>query len=301
MKKFFRIFLYVSIVFLIIALAKADYLKIPIIYSYSQLALSLLFLFLSFGAFVVRWRAFLIHSDFKVTYNDSLISLGITIFGKYIPGKVMVIIGQSLYFSNKYNYSAKKISVLAVQNQIQTLWFSIILGIIPLFFVKQNLIHPIFIALTIVVFGIIAFTEFFHNPLNQLLSKILKREIKIPQLSFKSTLQILPSALADLLFKALGFYFLVEATTLQSVTLEVGLFYLLAQTMGIVALFSPGGIGVREGVLVALLALLGIGLADSVTISVTSRLWFLIGEFVFFIVAFVVNYFSLKQHTNEPR
>ena len=58
--------IYVSFGFLAIALAKADYLRIPNIYSLPDLFVSLLFLFLGFIANAVTQKRFLERSGYAI-------------------------------------------------------------------------------------------------------------------------------------------------------------------------------------------------------------------------------------------
>jgi uncharacterized membrane protein YbhN (UPF0104 family) len=63
----------------------------------------------------------------------------------------------------------------------------------------------------------------------------------------------------------------------------------LAGSIGIMAVFAPGGLGVREGILTGFLTLAGVDLPVATTIAVTSRLWFLAGELFIFLLAVVLR------------
>ena len=75
----------------------------------------------------------------------------------------------------------------------------------------------------------------------------------------------------------------------QKIPFSVGLGFPFAGILGILAFFAPGGLGVREGILVGYLKLAGFATADAVTVSVASRLWVLIGEAFIFLVGFVLD------------
>ena len=64
--------------------------------------------------------------------------------------------------------------------------------------------------------------------------------------------------------------------------------YGISCIIGILAIFAPSGIGVREGIMV-----LGLGLVMpseyAVIISIVSRLWMSVSELVLIGIAFVVN------------
>ena len=80
---------------------------------------------------------------------------------------------------------------------------------------------------------------------------------------------------------------LAASLTETDIAWSVGLGFPLAATLGIMAVIAPGGLGAREGVLVGYLMLAGVPLAEATTISLASRLWFLVGEAFIFIVGWV--------------
>ncbi len=69
----------------------------------------------------------------------------------------------------------------------------------------------------------------------------------------------------------------------------MGLVFPLSGTLGILAGFAPGGIGVREGLMVSCLVLAGFEITEAATISIASRLWFLIGESFIFAIGLIAD------------
>jgi len=63
----------------------------------------------------------------------------------------------------------------------------------------------------------------------------------------------------------------------------------LAWTIGFVTPGASGGIGVREGIITAYLVMSGVELELATTISVLSRIWFVLGEIFIFMLALVLN------------
>lgn len=91
-----------------------------------------------------------------------------------------------------------------------------------------------------------------------------------------------------------SYYFLIVSLTSDQVPLSTAFGFSLASTAGILALLTPGGLGVREGILAGLLLLAGIDKVDAVTISIAARGWFLIGEFFIFLMAVGINFILVK-------
>ena len=90
---------------------------------------------------------------------------------------------------------------------------------------------------------------------------------------------------------SIGFYLLCK-----SVYPEVGIEVLgilpVSMILGIVAIFSPGGLGVREGALTFLLVSTGIPTEMALSISIFSRVWTLIGEGAAFALSFILKKFE---------
>lgn len=290
MKKWFNIFVYISLVFLIVALIKADYLKMPDIYNYTYIILGIIFVCVGFLFDTFSWHKTLIHFGYnKVKVTDSIISMGLSIFGKYVPGKVWSIIGRSAYIAKKYDLPEKETAVVSLTAQFISFWIGLLLGIIGLLFIGT---HYYLLELSLLVWGlftILLFSRIFHNIAINLIQKIFKKEIIIPSLNIKSTLRILPWFIINWLFWCLGFYFLIKGLSPGSFIVFLGLAFALAGTLSLLVLIIPGALGVREGFLVTLLVISGFNESLAVTISMASRLWFLCGEFFIFLFAIILR------------
>lgn len=59
----------------------------------------------------------------------------------------------------------------------------------------------------------------------------------------------------------------------------------LSVSYGLLAVFMPGGLGVREGIIVLVLTATGLDVKVATTISVISRIWFISGEIFIFLMA----------------
>jgi len=63
-----------------------------------------------------------------------------------------------------------------------------------------------------------------------------------------------------------------------------------------IAIILPGGLGMREGLLSLTLIAAGLASDFSVTVSVSSRLWYLIGEgFIFFTGLIISRFYKLRK------
>ena len=298
MKSFHKYFILLSIVFLVIALYKADFLTVPEIHSKSDIALSFFFLFLGFAADSFSWYMILKHSTYDVRFRVCLAGTGLSIFGKYIPGKIWMIVGRASYAAEHSPYQISKLSLVSLNAQFITLWIGLVLGGAGLFIFNGFGFCSGGVLFLWGVLTVIIFSRIVHNTAEKLVRVILRRRVTFPALRFVSTVSVMPWFALIWIFFSFGFYFLVRGLSLISVPYAVGLGFPLAGTLGIMAIIFPGGIGVREGIMMGYLTLFGIPLAEATAISIAARLWFCLGELFIFSLGLAVHSSAKKIERN---
>ena len=285
----FKIFFYVSLLFLVFALIRNDYLKIPVIHHLFYLLISFLFLFTGFLLNGLSWTKVIQNSNYKIKNKDGISSAGLSIFGKYIPGKLWVILGRAEFLTKKFGYNRKAMSSLSLNTQFISLWIGLLMGTIGLLFINQFDIYGISALLLFVFLSLVIYTPIFHRFFEYILFKTVKKTISIPRLNFADVIRVLPWFFLNWGLWVISFYFLGQSLTEASITFNISWGFALAASLGVMALIAPGGLGVREGILTGYLTLAGLEVADATTIAVTSRLWFLIGEVFIFVLGMMIH------------
>ena len=297
MKLLSKYFVYISIVFLLIYLKKSDLLIFPKVVSYTSLVLSIFCLFVGFVFTSFTWLVILRKFDLPVNIKNSLASIGLSIFGKYIPGKLWIIVGKSGYIAEQEKLPIKKLSLIALNEQVIYLWTGLILGAIGLVAVDGVGTWGGTILISLTFFSVTIFTTFPQKLLVYLYQKLTNRKLAVPSISFSRVITIIPFFFFTWIFWCIGFYFFVSSIVDDVIFPYIGLGFSLATTLGVVAVIAPGGIGVREGVLVGFLTLSGMTMENATTVSVASRLWYLSGEvFIFLLGYFIHNYGEGSTH-----
>lgn len=294
--------IYLSLAFVAVRLYQANYLSIPQIYCLGGLLASFAFLFIGMVANAFTWRAALAQNNLTISYRHALVSVGLCIFTKYIPGKILMILGRAEYVSQKYQRPLKFTSAVSLQAQILSLWVGILLGCAGLsLFV--DIVSNQWFALSFLLF--VALSAFVFLPIVKIVTErtytiTTKKKITIPHLRARSVLASLPWFFTNWLAWCVAFYLLtISLSPLQfSIPIGSGLSFALAGAVGILAIMAPGGIGVREAVLTYCLTLAGLELVEATTIAVASRLWFLIGEGFLFAVALLLNVKAIDAPTD---
>jgi len=284
LKNWFRYIFYASLVFLVIALIRADYLVFPHIHNYLQLSISLGLLFLGFILNGMSWTQVLRRAGFEVSYPEGIASTGLSIFGKYIPGKIWIIMGRAEYLSRKRGFPRKELGSYSFDAQFIALWAALMLGTIGMFWVESYDLYGLSVLLLFILLSLIIYTPFFHRIAEWVASKISGRTISIPKLPFTSVYKLILWFIAYWGCWSLSFYFLASSMVSEPLPIHISFAFGLAGSLGILAVFAPGGIGVREGILTGYLVMAGLDLPTATTIAVTSRLWYLTGEIFIFLM-----------------
>lgn len=92
----------------------------------------------------------------------------------------------------------------------------------------------------------------------------------------------------------LGFSLFVSGLSGQPPLLAHGAAFALAATLGILAVAVPGGLGVREGLLVLLMTPFGVPAAVGAGLAVNARIWFLLGEAGVFVMGLLARQRTTK-------
>ena len=144
----------------------------------------------------------------------------------------------------------------------------------------------------LIALSIFIFTDFFQKVLEIIIKKLFKIDFtnKKPYVTFYN----LVGFYSTWIIWSFGFYFLEKVLFDKEIVLFTGLAFVLAANIGLIAIIFPGGIGIREGILVAILINFEFTIAEATTISLVSRLWFLSGEVFIFLTSLVIQRFKPK-------
>lgn len=267
----------------------ADYLNVPRILSFPAILASFMFLFLGFISGAVAWKKILEKSDYHVDLSECIAGTGLSIFGKYVPGKIWIVVGRAAYIAEKSDYSLGRLSAISLNAQFIDLWIGLILGMIGLFLLGRSHLWSWLALFVLLGLTAVIFSNLVRSAADRLVKIVLRKDIMIPNLTIKSTLSVMPWFALTWVFWSMGFYVFVVSLTTIDVPWSGGLGFPLAGTLGIMAFITPGGLGAREGVMVGYLTLAGIPVTEATTVAVASRLWFLAGEVFIFTLGLVAN------------
>jgi hypothetical protein len=287
-KWFFNILIYLSLIFLVVYLFRYNYIDLKgIQFNFWHLSLSCIFLWIGFVASALAWRKCLALHNIPISGAKAIVSHGLSVFAKFIPGKVWVVLGRAAKVSSD-GVSLKTASYASLKEQLVYVWIGLALGIVFLFFQNGNwslllIVFTLFLGLT--VFNL---SDWFRQLVALGYKKITKREFDIPRISAKEILALAGSIAIYWVLWSAGFW-LFTKSIIADISPLVVLVFPLSVTLGLLAIVVPGGLGVREGFIVLGLSLLGVPVDIATTISIAARLWFLSGEIFIFLLGLSIN------------
>jgi uncharacterized membrane protein YbhN (UPF0104 family) len=236
-------------------------------------------LLFAFSYFIQIWAWYLITLKLKIALSPSetLKTWFYSQLGKYLPGKIWLLLGRFYYYESR----GKSKESISVSLYFETVTVMIAGGIIFLaalvsfqetraFYSGKQLwwLVPVFI---------LAFASVHPQVLQKTINWVLihfRREPISLSISYLDILWILFVCIVSWVIGGIGFYLFVDS--IYPVSPQYILFLTgalaISSTLGLIAIFAPSGLGVREGALVYLLSFI-MTTPVAVVISVLTRIW----------------------------
>ncbi len=216
----------------------------------------------------------------RYSRKRALFDHGVTIMAKYIPGKILSVVGRAGLASAYTGLGLKDTATVSFQNVVMSVFVGLAVSFLILFVLGEV--------------GAIPFAEVFEFSFfflvvvtcTLLLCFVWVYAVKRVGLLNKYFLFVIISYSLNWIAWVLGIVLLFYSIT-GNFDVVVSAAFCLATCVGVLALFSPGGLGVREAILASFLVHQGYSLDLSVLVSVAARVWFLGGELVLFMHAFM--------------
>ncbi|MEX0686386.1 MAG: hypothetical protein WD267_00695 [Balneolales bacterium] len=158
------------------ALYTADYLIIPKIYSWPLLALSFFLLFAGYLAYVACWDKILEINDIHIGFGSHIAGNGLSVFGKYIPGKVWVLLGRSAYINKYHGVSMGEGTLLSFKTQIISIWIGLLLGLLGYLIASGFRLPGLAAMAAWLIFSPILFSQTLTQWGDKMVEKIVKKK-----------------------------------------------------------------------------------------------------------------------------
>ncbi len=296
--------IFVIVVFLFISsyvLKNLDELKgADVTFNFSYLAASLLLTVVYVFNYSLIWQYITIKNGCSIELRKAVTIRVYSEFGKYVPGRALSL-AMALFFYGRENKSKKVVGYCLFLEYLATLLSAVFVFLCSIFFVEIDAFEQ-YKGVAVALMGLF-FVMIHPKILERCLNMILRRT-KYGEVVFDITYaQVLIITLFNVAnWVLLGIAFFLFINSVYSV--PVGHFaYItglltLASFSGLVSLFTPAGLGVREGVMIFLLAAI-IPKTVSSVISVGSRLLLVAAEAILFGLVYLYNR-DIRKTATDP-
>jgi uncharacterized membrane protein YbhN (UPF0104 family) len=264
-------------------------------FNYPLLIISFLLQITAFCWLVKVWGMVLCHTGSSISYLKLFKVWFYSNLGRYLPGKVWQFLGM-VYMLEKRGVPKRN----SISTAILAQSFSVISGMLIAFvflgadlysqFLSKNPgLVVVLAAFVIFILIIVCYPKLLGKIINTGLGILKREKISLDITSKDVIIYILAYSVSWLLF-GLAFLVFIKAMAQASFGMYPGITgaFAFAFNIGFLALFVPGGIGVREGILVVLLSSMFpsfFPLPVATLISLLARLWATVAELLCFLIA----------------
>lgn len=256
-----------------------------------SLSVVLLVLFVMFSSW--SWKKILEElTDTDIPFGDALKIYITSWILRYIPGRVSMVLGKIYLSHQKWGIPKKEILLSSAYEHTFITITSLLIGGYALYLTNtwpKILSSATFVGLFIFLMLPIFFPKLFYSILNFFLAVAKRDPVRFKKkISPYKLFLLLLCYFGNRLLFGIAFLFLTES--LIHVKPENIIFisssFVLAAVIGLLAFFSPGGLGVREGTLVYLLQTI-IPLETAIILSLLSRLWQILADSILALIIFI--------------
>jgi uncharacterized membrane protein YbhN (UPF0104 family) len=223
--------------------------------------------------------------------------------GKYLPGKVWLLLGRFYFYESK-GKSKKAISIALYLETVTIIVAAGLMFLAALLFFEE--VRPFYTGrqpIWLIVPFLLGFASLHPRVLQKILNWVLvrlKREPIFLSISYSNILWILFVCILSWIIGGVGFYLFVNSV--YSVAPQHILFLTgalaISSTLGLIAIFAPSGLGVREGALVCLLSF-RMATPVAVIISILTRIWMTLIEIGLIGVVYLIREFQKREEREE--
>jgi glycosyltransferase 2 family protein len=222
-----------------------------------------------------------------ITFPKMFKIVSLSNLGRYLPGKLWSVLG-FYYFTDEFGISKKQTTLGIIISEVSSKTSALLIGLCYFFFSTsyRNLI-PLMVILLALCF-ILIYPRIIQWIVN-ILFRILRRPPVEIEFSYLSILKFNFYCIFVWLLYSLAFYAFVNSiTTLSNVSLlKFATILPFCWVVGYIILIAPGGLGVREAMLIVMLGeFLPHELA--VIIAVFQRVWFTLVEGITILISLAI-------------
>lgn len=299
----FKVF-FVIIIFLFISsyvLKNLDELKgADISFNFYYLTAALLLTVVYVFNYSLIWQYITIKNGCSIELRKAIAIRVYSEFGKYIPGRALGL-AMALFFYDREKKSKKVVGYCLFLEYLATLLGAIFVFLCSVFFVDIDAFER-YKSVTVVLMGVF-FVMIHPKILERCVNTVLKRTEYDAVVFDIAYVQVLIITLLNVInWVLLGIAFFLFINSVYSIPTGHFMYIMglltLASFSGLIAIFTPAGLGVREGIMIFLLAAI-IPKTVAGVISIGSRLLIVAAEAILLGVVYFYNR-NIRKTAENP-
>ena len=246
--------------------------------SWMELAGSALVVLLAYLILIQVWRALLAGAGQHLGFWPAARIWTVSNLGKYVPGKVWQMSAMAV-MAREQGVSGVAAAGSAVLSTLVTLVTGF--AVTMLFGAEVLTDRRVAVAAVVVLVAAIAAAPWLLPLAGRLARRATGRDVTLPRLAPRALAVAVLGSTAAWVLLGLGFHLLARGLGVAgprppaSIAAFVGSYLL-----GFLAVFAPGGVGVREGAMHIALRQVGLGVGEALVLVVASRVWLTLLEIV---------------------
>jgi len=200
-------------------------------------------------------------------------------FGRFVPGKVWLILGR-IHLTKKYKIPAEVVTLSALMEVFLNFFGALLLFVFVFLLIVNNfLTNYALLSLPLILLFVFLLHPKWTNIFMKLAAKLLKRKFVKSKVKFGYMLSLVSVFFVSWFILSIGFFLMVYSVypIPLSYLLPLGGIFAISWMLGCVAFIVPAGLGVREAFLTYFLSFYLPG-PVGVLVSLLSRIWFIFGE-----------------------
>jgi uncharacterized membrane protein YbhN (UPF0104 family) len=262
-------------------------------------------LIFAFSYFIQIWAWYLITLKLRIaiSFRETLESWFYSQLGKYLPGKVWLLLSRFYFYESK-GKSKKAISIALYFETVTIIGAACLIFLAVLIFHNEKWpISPWGQSGWLLPLLLLGFVSLHPRVLQKILNWVLfrfKREPLSLSISYSDILWILFVCIISWIVGGVGFYFFVDSVypvAPQYILFLTGALA-ISSTLGLIAIFAPSGLGVREGALVYILSFM-MATPVAVIISVLTRIWMTLIEIGLIGMVYLLRHLQRREKRKE--
>ncbi len=251
-------------------------------FNYLYLILSFIVLIGYSFCIVFGWHTILKKLFVKIDFLKTYKIRAITELGRYLPGKIWHLVGRTYYAKTLKISPLRILTSVAIELGVNTIAGLIIFLIALPFFFRAEVIIKILPFAVLIPLGLFMIHPKILNKIINFGLKILKKKRIKLHIRYRDMLLLI--ILYSFFWLVAGFAFFLLVNSIYSISISnffvIAGIYAVAWVVGFLSFITPGGIGVREGILAGLLSLY-MPFSIAIIISLVARIWTIIAELLF--------------------